>query len=307
MPRRKMVCAGGCGKLVEPGTGSGEKVTCRDCRGERRRLPSALVCEQCEEVFERYVAPDAVKIPRFCSRKCYKDALPHGGRKASARARKLGRKTWDGVTDEQIWDRDDWACLIPGCTLGPLRADLKYPHPLSPSIDHIVPKSRAADDFPWDVQENKRGAHYFCNTSRSNRMTAEETRAGQAIMALVPMPVRLPKPKVVHFCVACQDVPVGREGATCQACYKSARAVVRDAMQEQALTLREGGMSWKKIAADLGLSGPGAARNVAYPPWDRYAGGKDAGAPSVKQQPPVKRAPVADDTEASLWWTTVRP
>ena len=37
--------------------------------------------------------------------------------------------------------------------------------------------------------------------------------------------------------------------------------------------MRERGFSWAEIAVELGLSGGGAARNVAYPPWDRYKEG----------------------------------
>lgn len=42
-------------------------------------------------------------------------------------------------------------------------------------------------------------------------------------------------------------------------------------MRGRALAMRADGMEWKQVADVLGLSGPGAAHNVAYPPWDRYA------------------------------------
>jgi hypothetical protein len=82
--------------------------------------------------------------------------------------------------------------------------------------------------------------------------------------------LRPERAKVVYLCMVCQAAPARREGATCWDCYQGARVAARDAMQVQALALREQGMPWRQIAETLGLSGPGAAHNVAYPPWDKY-------------------------------------
>ncbi len=43
---------------------------------------------------------------------------------------------------------------------------LKWPHPMSPCVDHIVPRSKGGD--PYD-RRNCRLAHLTCNASRGNR------------------------------------------------------------------------------------------------------------------------------------------
>lgn len=44
---------------------------------------------------------------------------------------------------------------------------LKYPHPLSPSIDHIIPVSRGG--HPSDL-ENLQLAHWTCNRQKSDKL-----------------------------------------------------------------------------------------------------------------------------------------
>jgi 5-methylcytosine-specific restriction endonuclease McrA len=71
-------------------------------------------------------------------------------------------ETWDGVTNEQILERDRWRCGICRKAIG---KSFKYPHPRSKSVDHIVPLSQGGDD----TAANKRAAHLGCNNGRMNR------------------------------------------------------------------------------------------------------------------------------------------
>ncbi len=83
-----------------------------------------------------------------------------------SRTRRLRHaETWDRIGDEEILERDGWRCQIPGCKRRPIRKDLKYPHPRSKSIDHIVPLSEGGDD----TAPNKRASHLGCNMARGNR------------------------------------------------------------------------------------------------------------------------------------------
>jgi len=52
----------------------------------------------------------------------------------------------------------------------PIDMQIKYPHPLSWSADHIVPTSKLAKDDPrqWHIS-NLQGAHARCNQSRGNK------------------------------------------------------------------------------------------------------------------------------------------
>lgn len=76
----------------------------------------------------------------------------------------------DDIYVSVVGERDGWRCGIPGCRrrrIDPARA---YPHPLSPSIDHIEPLSRGG----LHTYANVRIAHLRCNMARSNRFEFEQ-------------------------------------------------------------------------------------------------------------------------------------
>lgn len=62
--------------------------------------------------------------------------------------------------DSCVFDRDGWVCGICGRKIN---KRLKYPHPRSKSIDHIVPLSKGGSDSPINVQ----AAHLRCNLSKN--------------------------------------------------------------------------------------------------------------------------------------------
>ncbi len=49
----------------------------------------------------------------------------------------------------------------------PVDKSLKYPDPLSPTVDHIIPVSRGGD--PTDI-DNLQLAHFICNTRKSDKL-----------------------------------------------------------------------------------------------------------------------------------------
>lgn len=160
-------CAGGCGKLLWIGTGSTDHPVCRACRREQ----AARICEQCGRKFwprsPQKPRPEAPQ--RFCSLICVAEYRrihedPRTQRIANNRRRRaIHAATWDQVPDQQIYQRDSWICQI--CET-PIQPDLRYPEPLSPSIDHITPLSLGgADNAP-----NKRATHLICNIRRGNRL-----------------------------------------------------------------------------------------------------------------------------------------
>ena len=57
----------------------------------------------------------------------------------------------------------------------PVDKALKYPHPLSASVDHIIPVSRGG--HPSDI-ENLQLAHWTCNRHKSDKMTAPTEKRG---------------------------------------------------------------------------------------------------------------------------------
>lgn len=61
-----------------------------------------------------------------------------------------------------IYKRDKWKCGICG---GKVNKHLKYPHPLSPSLDHIIPLSKGGTH----TRENVQLAHLRCNLSKGSK------------------------------------------------------------------------------------------------------------------------------------------
>lgn len=55
----------------------------------------------------------------------------------------------------------------------PVDFDQKYPHPLSPCIDHIVPIAKGG--HPSD-RENLQLAHWCCNRAKSDRLVERKTQ-----------------------------------------------------------------------------------------------------------------------------------
>lgn len=71
------------------------------------------------------------------------------------------------VDRERVGDRDRWQC---GICHGKVDRNLAYPHPRSPSLDHVVPLSEQGPH----TYANTRIAHLKCNTDRSNRGITEQ-------------------------------------------------------------------------------------------------------------------------------------
>ncbi len=56
----------------------------------------------------------------------------------------------------------------------PVDFNLKYPHPLSPCIDHIVPVSKGG--HPSDI-DNLQLAHWTCNRQKSDKLMPSKEKA----------------------------------------------------------------------------------------------------------------------------------
>lgn len=230
-----------CGKTVQVSRSSAlpELRRCQDCRRKMpatSRAPRVCVLCECEYVPKYASHQDRPTGQRFCSRSCATawrmGARPPFERRvvtgmalkvAQARTRRLRcAQTWDGITDEEILERDGWRCQIPGCKRRPIRRDVKYPHPRSKSVDHIVPLSHGGDD----TAENKRAAHLGCNMARGNEMRDEQValfgvirEAPLATLTAGQRAVRLRKRRVC----ACGAKPL-KSSKFCQHCLDQREA-----------------------------------------------------------------------------------
>jgi hypothetical protein len=124
-----------------------------------RQTPHEVVCGECGTVFIGK-HPSA----RWCSTTC---ATRHWGRVKSRRRKP--RITALPYTDRQIYIRDKWRCHICGKRIS---QNTKWPDPLSPSIDHLVPLSLGGADEPSNVA----AAHLSCNRAKGVSATGEQLR-----------------------------------------------------------------------------------------------------------------------------------
>jgi 5-methylcytosine-specific restriction endonuclease McrA len=62
----------------------------------------------------------------------------------------------------------------------PVNFDLKYPHPLSPTIDHIIPVSKGG--HPSDI-DNLQLAHRCCNRAKSDKLVERRTESREATLS----------------------------------------------------------------------------------------------------------------------------
>lgn len=82
--------------------------------------------------------------------------------KAIRRYRAKADSAVETIDSEKIFERDGWVCQLCGEEVDPLTF---YPHPESPTLDHIVPLSLGGSHTENNVQL----AHFRCNCSKGNR------------------------------------------------------------------------------------------------------------------------------------------
>ena len=161
---------------------------CGPCR-TALRTAAELVCLSCGETKprdsyrsdSRYAAGSGIRSRRCrdCERSPESKSTERKRQyvRARRRARKGAGKTYDGVTDEQIFERDRWECQMPACLHTAGRAiEPQLDHgPWRRSVDHIVPLSRGGSDR----QGNKRAAHLKCNVAAAGsllKITSKDPR-----------------------------------------------------------------------------------------------------------------------------------
>jgi 5-methylcytosine-specific restriction endonuclease McrA len=118
--------------------------------------PRIWVAGHCHECETPFVAN--LLITRFCSRRCSK-------RHHRRRAKVAGGYIVAASVRAFVYTRDRWTCWL--CHQ-PIMRGMKAPHPLSPSVDHVLPRSRGGGHEVW----NLRAAHFQCNSLRGNRSPA---------------------------------------------------------------------------------------------------------------------------------------
>lgn len=109
-------------------------------------------CSICDAIFA------GRKIDKMCSDKCRQKAIAQWNADCKLRRRaRLAKCKSSPYSRRAIFKRDGWTCRLCG---KPLDRSKQCPHPLAPSIDHIIALANGGDDTPENVQ----AAHFICNS-----------------------------------------------------------------------------------------------------------------------------------------------
>jgi len=98
-----------------------------------------------------------------------------------------GGRGYDGITDEQIYRRDKWVCMMGECVcpdgtvIDP--ALLGTGDPWAPSVDHVIPLR----DGGLDSAANKRAAHRRCNNNANEQDQQDLASAGAGWRSPAPL------------------------------------------------------------------------------------------------------------------------
>lgn len=113
-------------------------------------------CEECGELHQPEFG-DTATI--FCSDTCRKrNQRRNKSKGAWAYRRYKNVKNGERFQVKEIYDRDGWIC---GICHKPVNSRLRFPHPKSPSLDHIIPIAIGGSHIKKNVQL----AHLSCNVS----------------------------------------------------------------------------------------------------------------------------------------------
>lgn len=132
----------------------------RAARGTKGWMWVAGPCARCGELF---VGSPGSGLNSYCSERCAKRS-----HKARRRAQQRGAEV-ERYSRFAIFERDGWRCHI--CRLK-VERDALVPHPLAPTIDHLIPLARGGGDTPANVAT----AHFLCNSIKGDRTGVSEDR-----------------------------------------------------------------------------------------------------------------------------------
>jgi hypothetical protein len=127
------------------------KRAAREHRTNRRWVQGR--CRRCGDDF--LVQNRGPSLAAFCSDICAK-------RDANSRRRAIEAAAYvELVHRHKVFERDQWTCQLCG---DPVLPDAEVPHPLAPTIDHIVPLAKGGTHEASNVQL----AHFLCNSTKSD-------------------------------------------------------------------------------------------------------------------------------------------
>lgn len=150
-----------CSKAFVSGT-SGARWCSPEHRAlaNRKRWPSSRVffrdCVMCGHL---YATRFTVTV---CSKSCATAKMRQQRSESKYRRRVREREAFvERVPRREIFERDQWRCHLCGKKV---RRTAVAPHPLSPTLDHVIPLAQGGTH----ERANVRTAHYLCNATKSD-------------------------------------------------------------------------------------------------------------------------------------------
>jgi len=128
----------------------------RDLYKDNWQQPDAFKCKECGRIYQ----PKFGEIRTiFCSIRC-RNKYTRTNEKVIRRLR-IENGFVEPVSRTEIFKRDGWRCHICGRKVNP---KLKSPHPMSATIDHIIPLAAGGTHEPKNVAL----AHMICNSRKGS-------------------------------------------------------------------------------------------------------------------------------------------
>lgn len=126
-----------------------------------RHLKIKRECVECGNPFEyERFNNDRIYCKKSCQRKADRRNHPEMHKAQNARRRAVKRNaSTERFTHREIFERDAWKCGICGVQVNPL---LRFPHLLSPTLDHIIALALGGSHTRSNVQL----AHLICNSEK---------------------------------------------------------------------------------------------------------------------------------------------
>jgi len=135
------------------------------------RVDNTYCSDRCKRKVYKARHPESVAAEQRRYRERYGNP-EYGEARRSADARRRARKRGARVETFHRADlaaRDGWRC---GLCSKPIDPDLAWPHPKSPSVDHVVPLAMGGEHSLANAQL----AHLVCNTRKGTKAAGEQLR-----------------------------------------------------------------------------------------------------------------------------------
>lgn len=142
----------------------------------RRGIPGRIPCDGCGQAFapvdgKRTCSPDCDRAKharisrqgyarRWESDPAFREVVRAAEYRRKARKAAVPHEEFKAA---EIYERDAWVC---GLCSEAIDQAIRWPHRMSPTLDHIVPLSRGGPH----VRSNAQAAHLACNCSKGDRL-----------------------------------------------------------------------------------------------------------------------------------------